>query len=191
MADVVFVRFNQFDNSRCKREVELPEGTKHAWAVPLEFVEDFMSEYADNEPQQISPDDRELFTEGARLFVIDFELMDKYVMGVSEEIPQLIDFDPSLHCILQEEREVFCHCGCGKSEGIFTYYENPYQVLIIPEEIWEDSGMLTSDIENMGFWEISLDPLYKRLPLIDLAMLLGLFLFPHFKKKTMLLNPSF
>lgn len=122
MNDVVFVKFQYFDNGKAVRE--LPYGGIHAWAVRKDDLDHFCDTYADGIPLIVTPSPE------ATIYALDYQDADRYVIGESDCVPELEAFEWRSHAVQARIETRYCHCGCGEKDGDYTAYNNPYQVII-------------------------------------------------------------
>jgi hypothetical protein len=97
------------------------------WAVNTQDLGTFYHVYKDISWVAVRP------RSTARLVAFPHSLRggcEDYAMGRQADSPVREEFQAPLHCVVLTKREVFCHCGCERSEGIFPWFETPYAVWI-------------------------------------------------------------
>jgi hypothetical protein len=118
--DIVFIRFDKFDNSGTVRS--LPYDGIHCWCIYKEDIEKYITEL------EFWNGDRKLvrilnINKNDSIYAIDYKLAHNYVIGDSDIIPKLEVFDRKKHVmnfIKQDEKSMLKYISDMK-----------YQILVL------------------------------------------------------------
>lgn len=100
---VIFVRYHMFDNSKCTRL--FPYDGESWFVIKSTHFKRFLR-FVQGSPEELTPaNDLKNWTivksedmKYKEIYGLDFQKINSYVMGETEEIPPLEKFSPSLHC---------------------------------------------------------------------------------------------
>jgi hypothetical protein len=110
--NVVFVKYKLWDNSNAKRELPYPGVS--AWAVKKKDLSKYLKYF--DFIKEVHPEmgggseNIEIVNpSGKSIYALDYKKSDAYVIGLSDEKPELEKFDPSKHTL-----------------GFNLFYQNPW-----------------------------------------------------------------
>lgn len=138
MAKVIFVKYLKFNNSECVRK--LPYDGESWWAIRsihhrrlLKLID------SRHEDKDFGNRKNWLIVRGEDMEYndirsIDYRVANDYVMGNSDRVPELLPFNPSLHCCDWSPNKLY-HLGFSKYEiesyGLpYWFMDTKYHVLI-------------------------------------------------------------
>ena len=139
MDKVIFLKYLKFNNSQCVRT--FPYHGESWWVIKSIHYKRFLKLMGDDSNKDkdfINPKNWKV-VEGKdmkykEIFSIDYPKMNDYVMGESDIIPELLPFNPKLHCSGWKptalESAGFSKYEIERYGFAYWYMDNPYQVLI-------------------------------------------------------------
>lgn len=153
---IKFVHFKNFNNSQCVRRFPDTVFAIHAWPILEKDLDTFKDVYYDGDIVVFDWDD----VADMKIFVAPFPDVDAYVCGRSDTVPTMTQVttpvDMTKYAVIHTTKTAYCHCGCGRVDGEVDWFENPYQVIIIPRNLISDfSGIWISDRQGNNIGSIN------------------------------------
>lgn len=139
MDKVIFLKYLKFDNGKCVRT--FPYHGESWWVIKSIHYKRFlklMNDDSNEDKDFIDPRNWKIVfgkdMKYKEIYSIDYKLMNEYVMGETDTIPDLIPFKPTSHCSLWKPTRLET-AGFSKYEieryGFPYWFMDPsYQVLI-------------------------------------------------------------
>lgn len=96
---LIFYRFEKYNNSECVRK--LPHNGKSWWVIEECYEELLVEFFSHLYKHGVNPKDITVVREENMVYnnmhVLDFRIANKYVLGESDVIPELVEFDETKH----------------------------------------------------------------------------------------------
>lgn len=127
------VRYKNYDHSQAVRPDPLWE-THEGWFILPEKIngkngiDELLIDYPELQGNLSVLSKNEL--DESKLKMAEFESVDAYVCGRTDEVPELIDFHEPASKDIVTWQSITCYCGCGDIEGYSRYWTDKWIVYV-------------------------------------------------------------